>query len=199
VRVNGGVVFETNRSLLSENSLFFTNALYAEESYSKIVQRSGLPVTMPNARPLEAVEAAGVTTAPLLIFSNTAGIRAFDTLGSDWTPSYEEITGPYPALLLSQKSEGGKASSVLAASTSLAVEESVMATVTLANSRYFLSLLGSLTYRADNVVIENKTLGAALLNISYGQALVWGFVFFVILPLTVLVTGVIVFIRRRHM
>jgi len=200
IAVGEGAVFETDYSMLSGNSRFMTNALYAEGEYSLSVARSGLPVTMPNARPLEILTTGDVAVTPLLTFSPTAGIRPFDAPG-DWQPTAEDLTADIPALLLSQNATPGgeTGSSVLVASTSLAVEEQILATPVLANSGYFLSVLGLLTDRADNLVIESKQVGSPMLGISYGQALFLGAIFFIGLPLLVLIAGGVMFFHRRHL
>lgn len=200
VAVRDAAVFETDYGMLAGNGLFLTNVLYSEQEYAKAVYRSGLPVAMPNARPLEILETQGVTVTTLLNFSPTAGARPFDA-PENWQPTQSDMRSGMNALLLAQQSDaaGEKTSNVLVAASSLAVAEANLSRAVCANSGYFLSLLGTLTQRADNIIIESKAIGSPVLGLTYAQALTWGFVFTIALPLAVLIAGAVVFFRRRHL
>jgi len=201
IAVGDSVVFESDYNMLAGASIFLTNVLYAEDVYAKDALRSGRPVSMANGRPLLPLDVQNATVQTLLSYSRSAGLRPLDA-GDEWQPSAGDVMGEMPALLLSQKSgpqPGSDSSAVLAASSSLAVEQEILATQSFANSTYFISLLDALTGRQSGVVIESKAIGAPMLDMSYGQAVVWGGVFFIGLPLAVLAVGGFVFIRRRYL
>lgn len=197
IGVGTGSVFENDAFMRTGNSPFFTSVFYDEDDYSKPVLRSGMYVSMPNSRPLELLETPGASVISLLSFSTSAALRPADA--EDWDLDDATEYGPFPALLLSQRQVDGGAASVLVASTSLAVEGSILQMPTFANSRYYLSLLGALAGRSDNAVVEAKQIVSPALAYSEGTALAWSFVFLVLLPLAILAAGAFVFIRRRHL
>jgi ABC-type uncharacterized transport system involved in gliding motility auxiliary subunit len=70
--------------------------------------------------------------------------------------------------------------------------------LSFANSTYFLDLLGRISGRENQIYIQDKTLGFANLNITAAQMNILGVIFIALIPLAVLGTGIVVWLRRRH-
>ncbi len=67
-----------------------------------------------------------------------------------------------------------------------------------ANSEYLVNLLNRLAGREQSFSVQNKTIETVQLGITLGQADAIGLVFTVAIPLLVLVTGIVIWLRRRH-
>jgi ABC-type uncharacterized transport system involved in gliding motility auxiliary subunit len=80
----------------------------------------------------------------------------------------------------------------------LAWNEGVLGNSNIANSTYFLDLVGRLTGREDQIYVQDKTLGFANLDITASQVILLALIFIVLFPLGVLGTGIGVWLRRRH-
>jgi hypothetical protein len=87
---------------------------------------------------------------------------------------------------------------VLVCGSFLALNEGLLGNPNIANSGYFLDLLGSLTGKEDRFYVQDKTLGFTQLGATVAQVMVITAVFMVLLPLILLGIGVAVWLRRRH-
>ncbi|GMO63656.1 MAG: hypothetical protein Ta2A_10930 [Treponemataceae bacterium] len=204
IAVEEGIAFETDTTRIISNSAYIAILDYAESEYSKNAASRGLYPVIPNARPLRALfDASGYrTVTPLVRFSANSGIRPPDS-GADWTPSRENRSPAVPALLLSRMMRSGAKSellrsNVLVCGSSFALNQSILSSPNIANSTYFLDLLSALSAREANVRIEDKTLGFTELGATVNQVMVIALIFIALLPLTLLVTGVVVWLKRSR-
>ncbi|MCL2244815.1 MAG: GldG family protein [Treponema sp.] len=204
IQVDSGLVFETDNSRLISPSQFIAIADYAEDKYSRNMIQKNLQPLIAQSRPLRAVydefRYRYVTT--LLKLSPLSGIRPVNS-SNDWIPSLSDITGDIPALMLSTQARNDASgnlikSHVLVCGSILALEESTLGNPYIANSAYFLDLLGALTGREDYFHIMDKVIGFTELRANYSQIIVMTVIFTVLLPLAVLTAGIIVWLRRRH-
>jgi hypothetical protein len=199
-----GIVFETNSSRIIGDSPFLSFAEYAEDDYSKLAAQQELYPVLPQSRPLRLVyEAQRYRRTKVLIRSSpSAGIRPPDA-PLDWAPSPQDLRADIPLLALSSSTrnnvEGDIVSShVLVCGSAAAWNPSILGSVNIANSGYFLDLLGRLAGREERLYIQDKTLGFSNLNITMGQMIVLTLIFVILVPLAVLISGIVVWLRRRH-
>jgi hypothetical protein len=202
--VEGGVVFETDSDRIIGDSPYLSFADFVEDDYSKTVIAKGLYPVLPQSRPLRLVyDAQRYRKTQVLIRSSpSAGIRPPDA-PLDWSPSSRDMKADIPLLALSSSTrnnvEGDIVKShVLAGGSAAAWNPSILGNINIANSSYFLDLLGRLAGREDQLYIEDKTLGFSNLNITGLQVVILALIFIVLVPLAVLVTGIVVWLRRRH-
>jgi hypothetical protein len=205
ITVDEGVVFEQDSSRILSNSVYIAILDYAEQEFSKASTDRNLPMVIPNARPLRALfETSGYkTVSELLRFSAQSGIRPAHT-GSDWRPSGADMSPHVPVLLLSQSVRNGLQSSLLhsnllACGSTLALNQSILASPNLANASYFLDIFSALSRREQLIRIEDKTLGASELGATVDQVMVISIVFAGVLPLVLLIIGSVVWLRRRSL
>jgi len=204
IAVDSGLIFETDSSRLISPSPYIAIADYTEDKFSHNMLQRNLQPLIAQSRPLRAVydefRSRFVTT--LLTFSQGSGIRPADA-PNDWIANSSYVTGNVPALLLCTQAgydtnKNYTQNHVLVSGSVLAVEESTLGNPYVANSAYFLDLLGNLTGRGDNFYIMDKIIGFTELRASYSQIIAMIVVFTVLLPLAVLSAGIIVWLRRRH-
>ena len=204
VAIDRGVVFETDSSRLISASPYIAIVDYAEDEYSQNMVRRELPAVIPESRPLRAVfdRSRYRNVSPLLKFSPASGIRPPDA-PNDWSPGPLQIRGNVPVLLLSSQFRNDAAGQpvqahVLVCGSVFAVDGSILGSPNIANSAYFLDLLGTLTGREDVIYIQDKTMGFAGLGVNVLQIMLIAVVFTALLPLAVLGAGITVWLRRRH-
>jgi hypothetical protein len=202
--VDGGIVFETDSNRIIGDSPYLSIADFVEDDYSKSVTAKELYPVLPQSRPLRLVyEAQRYRKTQVLIRSSpSAGIRPPDA-PLDWSPSPRDMKADIPLLALSSSTrnnaEGGIIKAhVLVCGSAAAWNSSILGNINIANSGYFLDLLGRLAGREDQIYIEDKTLGFSNLNITAAQLIILSLIFIVLVPLAVLVTGIVVWLRRRH-
>ncbi|GHV86784.1 hypothetical protein AGMMS50255_0800 [Spirochaetia bacterium] len=202
LEVEQGTVFETNSARILSDP-FLALADYGEEKYSESMVQKGLLPVIPQSRPLKLVFDASryrATTA-LIRSSSTSGVRPVE-LPDDWTQNSGMIGG-VPILALSTEARQDinrdiVRAHVLLCGSYLALHQIMLGNPNLANSEYFLELLGKLAVREDQIYVQDKTLGFTELRADGFQKIVIGLVFAVLLPLCVFGTGIVVWLRRRH-
>jgi hypothetical protein len=202
--VDPGIVFETNNTRIPGNSPYLFFADFMGDDYSKRTVDRGLSPVLFQSRPLHLVYDAQRyrKTSVLIRSSSTAGIRPADA-SLEWTPSPQDLKADIPLLALSTSTrnsvDGGIVSAhVLACGSISAWNPSILGNANYANSSYFLDLLGRLAGQEDRIYIEDKTLGSSSLNITFAQVIILALIFIVLVPLAVLVSGIVVWLRRRH-
>jgi len=204
IAVDPGIVFESDNSRLISPSSYIAIVDYAESQHSRNMLQRNLQMMMAQSRPLRMVyeefRSRFVTT--LLKFSGSSGIRPSNA-PNDWVPSAAYVTGNVPALLLSTQTKNDVnwniiSSHVLVLGSILALEETTLGNPYIANSAYFLDLIGNLTGRDDNFYITDKIIGFTDLKASYSQVIAIIIIFVIILPLAVIGAGIAIWLKRRH-
>lgn len=203
IGVGDGVVFESSANRVLNMNLLMPVVDYTEEVYSKTVSERSLYTLVAYARPLSVLFEAksGITVTSPLEFSATSGVIPPDA-DENWSPKETDITGPIPALIVAQNAayEGTDRllSNVVACGSSLAVEDSYLSATSIGNGEYFLNLINTLSEREDIVSIQSKTIGGNELGVQSQQIVVLGILLVIILPLAVLISGAVIWLRRRH-
>lgn len=203
IGVGSGAVFETSNNRMLNLNMFLPVVDYTEDEYSKTVQSAGLVTLVPYSRPLTALfsEKSSISVSSPLMFSDTSGTLPPDVTES-WQPSESDITGPIPALIVSQNMAyigmDKVVSNVVACGSMLAVEDSYLAATSIGNGEYFMNLFNTLSDREDVISIQSKSIGGRELGAQSEQVISLGIIYMILLPVAVFVFGIVVWLRRRH-
>ncbi|MDR2376687.1 MAG: GldG family protein [Treponema sp.] len=204
VAVDSGIVFETNSARIIGNSSFVALADFVESDYSKSVIEQQLYPVLPQSRPLRLLYEGQRyrRTSVLIQASADSGILPMDA-PSDWYPGPQDMKADIPLMTLTSSTrnnvEGDIVSSHLVVCGSvLALNQYFLGNVNFGNSTFFLDLLGNLAGREDYIYVQDKTLGFSSMNITMAQIIVLALIFIVLVPLAVMVSGIVVWLRRRH-
>jgi hypothetical protein len=204
IAVEPGIVFETDDARIIGNSPYVAFSDFVENDYSKSVQEKGLSPVFPQSRPLRLVFDAERyrTTSVLVRSSPSSGIRPADA-GQDWFPTAADMRADIPLMTLTTSTrnnvEGDIVSAhVVVSGSVLSLNQGVLGNINIGNSGFMLDLLGRLSGREDQIYIQDKTLGFSNLNVTGAQVIIFGLIFIVLIPLAVLGTGIVVWLRRRH-
>ena len=93
-----------------------------------------------------------------------------------------------------------KSSHIAVIGSSVALSDTLLSSNSYGNSSYIISLLNTLIDRENvGVTIESKSLDSEELGITTAQIRVLSVIFIIIIPLAVLITGIVIFIKRRNM
>ncbi len=203
VAVDTGVVAETNSSnVLSFTSPFFCTVEYTDtEDYLERLSQD-IRVTMPFGRPLRTLyeTRSGYETKTLLSYSPTSVIRPADA-PEDWAPTEDDL-GEVPAMIRAQRRryEGTTflASNLFVLSSSSAFDQNVLESKSVNNADYLMSILNTVTEREDVITIAPKDLSGDQLGVSLLQAGIIAAVMVVLVPLAIINTGLVIWMRRRH-
>ncbi|MDR0732234.1 MAG: hypothetical protein LBF63_11235, partial [Treponema sp.] len=204
VAVDSGIVFETDNTRIIGNSAFMALADFVEGDYSKSVIEQQLYPVIPQSRPLRLLfEGQRYRRTSVLIQSSAdSGILPVDA-PADWYPGPQDMKPNIPLMTLTSSTrnnvEGDMVSShVVVCGSVLALNQYFLGNGNFGNSTFFLDLLGNLAGREDYIYVQDKTLGFSTMNITMAQVIVLALIFIVLVPLAVMVSGIVVWLRRRH-
>lgn len=203
--IGDGAVFETTAARTYQYQPYYPVAEYVDDAYRAKLLDASAPVLMPLARPLELLFEArdGRFNEVLLRFSETSGVRPSSAV-EGFSVEQAQRWGPMPALVLSSRRIYGvtgvtqfRSNLVVSASTAMLDARSLQNT-SLANSDYLLNLFNTLCERQDVVNIQPKSLAGDSLAITTAQASAWGILLAIVLPLSILAAGVVIWAVRRR-
>ena len=164
------------------------------EAQTPMVLYLGRPVGVLDTHPREAKYESIITT------SNQAYARSDLTLDSE-TPVDSDVMGPFDL-------------AIGAVATDLIANEEVWRIVLVGNARFmgplngyypegnrnfFLNSLAWLQNQDETMSIRPKFTFQAVMQLTATQVLIFGGLFLVVIPLAILITGLVVWLRRRHL
>jgi len=209
MNVEKGYAYEADTNYLGMISynvyLYLTQ--YSDTTYTQNMKNSSLPFCV-----IEGY------TVPIEI-NDTENVKSLFTLSDQSQVIYPAETNDEPErkdepnLVLGAVSSKGKSgssddsessnsdkSNVVVIGSGVALSESLLSSGVYGNSSYIISLLNTLIDR-DNVgvTIESKSIESPELGITTAKIRILTVVFVVVIPLAVLITGIVIFIKRRNM
>ena len=206
VRVSKDVVVETDAShVVSSNP----TAIMVDTSGSSIDFGGSTStynyLTMPQSSPIELLYStqSGITTYELASsYDTTYRVSADNTNNAD-----TENTDSYLVAALSQKpiSVDGEnyTANVFTLTSSLMIDGTYLNSSAFANSTYLVDMVKYATDTTNSdmgVTIKSVEVNALDLTMSASLATVIGLVIFtIIIPLGILIAGIVVFLKRRHL
>ena len=217
VKVDNGYAIENDMSKISQITygvyLFATD--YTDSTYTAKMKNSSLPfcVLYGNGvytHPVDILDSSKATS--LLKLSDEAQIIYPPEESSD---NAEPTLEDKPGLVVGAIAEKGStkndtdtessettssSSHIVVIGSNYAVTDTFLTSNMYGNASYMMAMLNTLVGR-DNVelTIETPSLSAEPLSISSAQLRVLSVLYVVIIPLGVLITGIVIFIKRRNM
>lgn len=197
IAVKEGYAFESD-SKLYYNKFYYPVAQYADMDYAENMTGSDLTI-MALCRPVDVLfeEKDNYKTSVLLDFSNLSGtIKLGET-----KVTADQITGDIKGMVLSAHNWYGTevtTSNIVVSGSALAFGGSLMTGSTFANADYILGVFQKLTNQSDglNIVPKDLSMQTHIMTEARTNAYTWGFM--IVIPVMILATGAVVWIRRRH-
>lgn len=207
IEVGSGVVGETNNNnLASGTTLYAMRNFIAENDYSTDVSQLSLPVISYNARPVNLLfdNRSNVSTTALLTTEDTAFIltdEMQELAQSGVEP--EIVNGSYNTMALSSKytfdSDNNQVTSnLLVYGSSDMLDEGLTGTTYYNNGDYFVSIVNTMVGKNSGITIVAKDLSAATFDTDVAKATTAFWVFIILIPAAILITGIVIWLRRRH-
>lgn len=205
IGVGTGVVYDTTNRY--QDSYF--NVLEGETNSTYVgTLQSGLHAYLSVCRPLTLLfdSQDGVTTASVVSTESTSKLWNPGTINnqtaSSFQPSASDKTGPFNVMAVATKTatvdNASVKSNVLVLGSTNFFSSSVLAESSLTNSTILLNTLSNVVGYAPGITVEGKDLTSQTLTITSGQAMAIILIFAFIIPIIVLVTGLVIWLRRRH-
>ena len=197
VELVNDIVFEADMSMLYSNNPMYLLPAFQSHSITSLAQSGKIPVIMPQS---VAVKQSG-TTRSSMTFN-----ELLTTSASSYAKNPENITtaekekgdleGPFTVGLLAADSYQGTETKVVVYTTDFAFADAAMG---YGNHDLLRGTMGYLIGEsASPLSIPTKSMEAEYIYTSQAQALAWGAVIIVLVPLAILITGIVISVRRRR-
>ena len=159
---------------------------------------------IPACRALQQLEAlGGVTVGTVLTSSPNSFGRAPDSQSTATVQEEADISGPFSLAIASSKrvntAQGEKEAKIFVAGSAAMVAGDVLDMASFANADFIIQVINWCTDSDKNINIPAKKMTPDPLNIMTYQTTIFALIFIVLIPLTVLIYGIVVFFRRRHL
>lgn len=173
---------------------------YYDETFTSNLQNKYLSVVMPYCMPVEITNEE--MAVPLLVSSDIADIlvpTSSDEAPVDTVESVGEvIVGAASAAMIN---DDGKRSNVVVWGAFDALKNDWTYSAysgNVNNITYFINLLNTLTDNDSMIVVESVDLTGEYLLVTSAQKVTVGIIFIFLIPVAVIVTGLVIWNRRRH-
>lgn len=191
-----GIIAETDQAYQPFTGDYYASVFeYGGTEYTDQVKDATKRLLGYYTRPVMIGDNSKVTA--IASTSSSAALRGFDA-DDNWNPN-EHIEGSFNVGAVSVMAGDNAKSTVTVWGSGMSFYSQWLNSSTFVNSEYFMSLFNTLTDREESIInIESKSTQSAQLGIMSNQINAIGPVFMYIIPITVAVVGLIIWIRRRH-
>lgn len=204
-----GTVYETDANKCLSVYPYISSLSYADNSFTEGLETSSVALTSPYSRPfvLSYEESGERKTTNYVGFTSSAVVIPNDVNPNNWDSDDAEIKGPFSAVAVSKHldytytDEGQiltNTSNVYVFSSTMFCNEKILQSTVYANGQYVLNLFDDRFNRSPEISLVPKYVASLSMNMSQGEAMAIGIIFAVIIPLAIIITGVVVWLRRRH-
>lgn len=196
--IDRGYVFETDEStLVSANSAYAFTVSYGDY-YTDNLKNSKIPVVVSEAHPVNITDEN--TAHALLTTSDKAGVLPVDA-DKDW--DYKDAVsgnGENVAAEGVMTNEDENSSRVIVFGSYIMFNDTIMQYNSFNNSAYFMNVVNTIADKEDvGITIESKSIDNTELGITDVATQNTMLVLFVIvIPIAILVTGFVLWLRRRN-
>lgn len=205
VDVSSAVVFEGNANNYTLQTPYVLVPDMQSQDIMKTLIAKNLPVVFPIAHPLtESKLKKSSQTVEALLSSTKDSWSKINTSGNTLEKETGDAAGPFNIAVAVTDSMDStditKMSKVVVLSSSQFIASQLLQESSIGNMDFFMNSLTWLTDQKDNLSIRPKSLNSETLNItSEGQVLLLSGLVVIVIPVTVLTVGFVVWFRRRNL
>lgn len=209
IKVNSGYVFETDQNATLSVPVVGLNtrantplSTISDTDSQSLVNSKDVPVLIPLSRPIELLfdtkddrEAKAIITSSDTSAVITKDISSVDQITDDMKASQN-------LLVLGSKHiyEGSEqiSSNVIVSGSGYLFDSGLFGNNGVSNQEFVINLMNKYTGKANGITITSKNLQDTPLNIKEGTASNIRFIVMFVIPLAIVITGIVVFVRRRN-
>jgi ABC-2 type transport system permease protein len=205
VNIGEGIVMERDRNHLysPDNPLWIAPELLPHEINDPLIS-SSLTVLMPNSIPVKTLDIVkrNVIIEPLVQTSDNSWAR-IDIENTSMLKLDSDIDGPVDVVVAISKQKSDmrepEGYRMIVAGNAGFVGPLPYIGNLKPNLDFFLNGLSWLNKRTDSISIRSKSLFEFPLRISATMQLIYAGILVILIPLGILITGLVVWLRRRHL
>ncbi len=206
ITVEYKTIHETNERYYSTYTNYTFQTISTEDHLDDVANKQ-LPVMVPDARSITTRYSTvdGYYTNEVIVASTQSAVLKDMYIEDDsWSIETATGKGTYNSLVLAkykalnQETHISKYTNVLVIGSDLMLDPTLMTAAQYNNGDIMLSLINEMTGKTEGVTILPKVVAANTFEITKSDVNILTMTFAVVIPVVVLLTGIVVWIRRRH-
>ncbi len=206
ITVEQKAIHETNDRYYSTYTNY-TFQLIATENYLDDIANKALPLMVPDARAITTrygLTDGYYTNEALVTSTQSAVLKDMYVEDDGWTIENATGKGQYNSLViatykaLNQETHISKFTNVLVVGSDLMLDPTLMTAAQYNNGDMMLSVINEMTGKTEGITIISKVVSGNSFEITQQDINTLTITFAVVIPVAVLATGIVVWIRRRH-
>lgn len=195
IKVVDGMVIETDRNMYTSNNPTY---VLPEVNYGDITRKAKtaeIPVFLPMCSGLTTSETtrSSLTFTPLLTSSEDSFSKT-NLNSQTFEKEDNDIDGPFNLGLLATDSYNGADSHLVVYATELTFDDNLL---TYGNRDLLNGTVGYFIGNTSTLSIPTKSIIPDQLQVNSQQVILWGGLIMVLIPLSILITGIVVSLLRR--
>lgn len=195
----GIIVEEDNAHFVNQYPYYLVPDLSEHKVTSDLISEN-LRVIVPEARAIELLESKdkNVTTNSLLTTSDKAYRKVLEGNDTSLVKEDSDETGSFPVAATSTKKLKDKESHLLYLASTNFFEDNINQLVAGANEDFAINGLSWMCEHESGIAIHSKRLDTQKLVLTAGQVNFWSLLFMIVIPISVIIAGIVVWLRRRR-
>lgn len=198
MEVNNGIIFETNPDYLVTGATQYAFVTDYTDYYVDGLKNARIPVVVTDSKNVIVKDES--TAHALLTTSSDTGVVPYDR-EDDW--DYKDSMTGEPLVVAAEGTKTGSdevSSNVIVFGSFMMFDSELMSFNSYNNSAYFMNLVNTICDKDDvGITIESKSLESTELGVTdVSTTTVVLIVFVFVIPIAILVTGIILWLRRRN-
>ena len=205
IAVEKEIIYENDYNrIISSSSPFYFLGDAKQNIFTQSHDFTGKFFGFGNPRPVTPLFEKSGARSTTVLMSTTDSAKAIDSNSFDVedTEDLVERDGPFDLMVMGEKivDTNGEtsASYVIVSGSEEAFDEKLLSGSTFGNAEYFVGMFNTIYDFEIGVVIAPKNFGETEIAMSFGAGLVWGLIFAILLPIVIVVTGIVIWYRRRR-
>lgn len=196
-----GFVAETDKGSYFQDPLYLLPKISDCDITSGIVN-AGLMILFPGSRGIKANTNQYVTEQVLLSTTDKAivktNINAQITEGSITAEEGDLVEKSTVATMLTKQIDDERSAKIFVTGCINFIQQSILES-NYANKDFYMNTIAALTDNESNIYIRAKDVSTPLITVSALTGIIYGAVTVIVIPLILLIAGLVIWLRRRHL
>lgn len=195
MKITNGYISENDLQRLYNGEAYYSLMSYYDETYTENLKNSTLAMFMPYCMPVEVLNED--TVRPLLESSTMADVAPFAG-DANGTIIRSDGTAVTAAAISYKSNEDGINSNIIVWGSLKSLRNDYLFDGNTGNDEYIANLFNTLYNRAEQIVVEGASVGVDEIMVTTAEQVIVGVIFIFVVPVSVMVVGIVVWVRRRN-
>lgn len=196
-----GFVAETDKNHYYQTQLYLIPEILSSDITDGIIN-NGMMLLYPGSRGIKENTNQYVSEQILLTTTDKAIVKTnFNdeiTEGEVAASEGDVVEKSTLASIVTKQLDSGKEAKIFVSGGINFIQQSLLES-SFANKDFYMNTVASLTDNDTNIIIRAKDVSTPIISVTVLMGLVYGAITVIVIPLALLITGLVIWLRRRHL